>query len=364
MIKVALRVPLHSRSVLPQFVSLRHSRAVHLSQRLRDKEKKLEIDHQEEVIVDKFGKIRDDYKAPRYPLILCHGFSGFDRLILVPSFGQIKNYVLGKTSHSFNDRLNSGLFYFDYWYGIREALEEQGSSVLTAKVPPFGTIAQRAARLNEFINAEMKDWRKEDKQEVYNDETEASDSFKHEKIKVNLVAHSMGGLDCRYLISKLKHGNYEVVSLTTVSTPHRGSPMADYCMDFNKKLKNVLFLPPSISQLTTAYLEKFNEKVLDDLNVQYFSYGSRFTPSWYNVFDIPWGIINKTAGDNDGMVPVASAKWGKYLGTLENVDHLDLINWTNGARRAWTTNILHQEEKFNPVALYLDIADNLAREGL
>lgn len=38
--------------------------------------------------------------------------------------------------------------------------------------------------------------------------------------------------------------------------------------------------------------------------------------------------------DNDGIVSVESAKWGKYIGTLDDVDHLDLINWTNKLRNA------------------------------
>ena len=44
---------------------------------------------------------------------------------------------------------------------------------------------------------------------------------------VNLIAHSMGGLDARYLISRLGMAD-QVRSLTTISTPHRGSFMADW----------------------------------------------------------------------------------------------------------------------------------------
>ena len=46
---------------------------------------------------------------------------------------------------------------------------------------------------------------------------------------VNFVAHSMGGLDARYLISNIKPDNYKPVSLTTIATPHRGSPFMDWC---------------------------------------------------------------------------------------------------------------------------------------
>lgn len=46
---------------------------------------------------------------------------------------------------------------------------------------------------------------------------------------INFMAHSMGGLDCRHLISRIKPTNYTPVSLTTVGTPHRGSPFMDWC---------------------------------------------------------------------------------------------------------------------------------------
>lgn len=37
-------------------------------------------------------------------------------------------------------------------------------------------------------------------------------------------------MDCRYLISNMKP-DCKILSLTTVATPHRGSPFADYCME-------------------------------------------------------------------------------------------------------------------------------------
>jgi triacylglycerol lipase len=41
------------------------------------------------------------------------------------------------------------------------------------------------------------------------------------------MAHSMGGLDCRYLISKVRPEEYTPLSLKTISTPHHGSPFMD-----------------------------------------------------------------------------------------------------------------------------------------
>src|SRR6185369_6230360 len=44
--------------------------------------------------------------------------------------------------------------------------------------------------------------------------------------KVNILAHSMGGLDARFAIARLGLAD-RVASLTTVATPHRGTALAD-----------------------------------------------------------------------------------------------------------------------------------------
>ncbi len=55
----------------------------------------------------------------------------------------------------------------------------------------------------------------------------------HEKFPqgpVHIIAHSMGGLDSRTLIAANHHGLADpgrIASLTTLSTPHHGSPVAD-----------------------------------------------------------------------------------------------------------------------------------------
>lgn len=46
---------------------------------------------------------------------------------------------------------------------------------------------------------------------------------------INLMAHSMGGLDCRHLITHVQPTEYVPLSLTSISTPHRGSPFMDWC---------------------------------------------------------------------------------------------------------------------------------------
>ncbi|CUM46208.1 uncharacterized protein AC631_00023 [Debaryomyces fabryi] len=338
----------------------------------------------EPIITDKFSTLKEKYEIPRYPIVLCHGFSGFDKLTFMhkPRF----HNQLHKASEKVKATIDDGLFNIDYWYGIKEALENIGSTVLIAKVPPFGTIKERATHLNDFINKECDELRKsESKSSIYSnmsnkssDDVSESATFEetNKPIKVNLIAHSMGGLDSRYLISQLKHTNYKVVSLTTISTPHHGSECADFIV---KLLKNKNYLssicPKSVHELTTSSMIEFNEKIKDDPNVSYFSYGARFNPKWFNVFKITWEIMkhemqyrDKTQPvldriDNDGIVSVESSKWGRYLGTLDEVDHLDLINWTNKLRNAIDSTFFHPTSKFNAIALYLDIAENLSKRG-
>lgn len=339
---------------------------------------------QDPLIVDKFSKLKEKYDNPRYPIVLCHGFSGFDKLTFVNTPKIFKNS--SQASGVVENAINEGILQFDYWRGIREALEQIGSTVLIAKVPAFGTIEERAIHLNKFINRQCDQLRKsESKSTIYsNKRNKSSDDVSenatfentNKPIKVNLIAHSMGGLDSRYLISKLKHNNYQVVSLTTISTPHHGSECANFIVDVIGKRKYLSSIcPKSVYELTTSSLAEFNKEIKDDPNVSYFSYGARFNPRWFNVFKLTWEIMkyemklhsheerSLNTIDNDGIVSVKSSKWGQYLGTLDEVDHLDLINWTNKVRNTVDTALFRTKSKFNAIALYLDIAENLSKKG-
>lgn len=65
---------------------------------------------------------------------------------------------------------------------------------------------------------------------------------------------------------------------------------------------------------------------------RYRSYGAVVVPRVWSVFRKPYKVLLRDEGPNDGLVSVESAKWGQYMGTLVDVDHLDLINWANRAR--------------------------------
>lgn len=65
-------------------------------------------------------------------------------------------------------------------------------------------------------------------------------------------------------------------------------------------------------------------------------------------------------GPNDGLVSVTSSQWGEYKGTLDNVSHLDLINWTNRLRW-WFWELTGTRRSFNAIAFYLHITGKKAQ---
>lgn len=144
------------------------------------------------------------------------------------------------------------------------------------------------------------------------------------------------------MISRLQPSKVRVLSLTTVATPHRGSSFADYIFKrigpinvpkLYKVLNYFNFETEAFSQLTTEYMAKsFNPRTPDLDSVQYYSYGASLDPGYLSVFRKSHKIIEAVEGANDGLVSVESSRWGQYKGTLENVSHLDLINWTNRLR--------------------------------
>lgn len=281
-------------------------------------------------IKDDFAKFQDKYDTPKYPIVLAHGLMGFDEL-----------HIAG------------GLFPgVQYWRGITAAYQQNGIEAITTAVPSTGSIEERAKILHEQIKA------------------------KASGKQVNIIAHSMGGLDSRLLISKIQPQEYTIRSLTTIATPHRGSSAADIILreigpDYLPRLYAILarmkISTGAFSQLTRRYVcEEFNPVMLDHESVRYFSYGASCKPHIFSVFRLSHDIMNEIEGPNDGLVSVKSSKWGgkdSYKGTLIGVTHLDLINWTNRIKRiAARMGLIKQE--FDAIAFYMHIADMLAKEGL
>jgi triacylglycerol lipase len=220
----------------------------------------------------------------RAPIVLVHGLFGFDRL-------QVGAWVLAH-----------------YFHGIPERLSACGNRVLVARLSPTAGIANRAAQLKAFLDREVRGE------------------------PVHLFAHSMGGLDSRYMISHLGMAP-RVLSLTTLGTPHRGSPFADWGVGRFRRLLQPLLeyfgLPcQAFDDLTVARCRDFNEATPDDPGVRYFSVAGRFAPTWWSPeWQLPAAILHRTEGPNDAVVSVESARWGESCEVWDDGHHLNLINW-------------------------------------
>jgi triacylglycerol lipase len=141
----------------------------------------------------------------------------------------------------------------------------------------------------------------------------------------------MGGLDSRYMISQLGMAGH-VLSLTTLGTPHRGTSFADWGIMRLERLArpviDFLGLPTqAFYDLTTAKCAMFNEQVKDAPSVRYFSVAGQHDGNFYNPeWLLPYHVVNRAEGANDGIVAVESARYGEDL-ELWDGDHLSLVNW-------------------------------------
>ena len=237
----------------------------------------------------------EDYCASKYPVLLVHGIA-------------------------FRDET----FFVRYWGTIPETLEKYGAKVFTGNQQAYGTIESNAMHLKERVEEILKITGSE---------------------KVNIIAHSRGGLESRYMISMLGMEN-RVASLTTLATPHRGSAMADYIIKHagDKQLMMVVLdfyarvigdsSPESLNagiELTTFKMKSFNKTVKDSKSVYYQSYASAIDGSFFNpMWKVMYKLTAAEEGVNDGLVSVNSAKWGKFRGVVTCdgkplVTHSDIV---------------------------------------
>ena len=147
--------------------------------------------------------------------------------------------------------------------------------------------------------------------------------------RIDLIGHSMGGLDSRYVINRLDPQR-RIRSLTTISTPHRGSPLATVIQHSKNPVHVLLRLiyQPGLADLTPESCARFNEEIVDRPDVICRSYaGHRPIEEIPLIFRYWAKIMQRSDGDNDSQVPVASSVWGEFKGTLR-ADHLELIGWS------------------------------------
>jgi len=226
----------------------------------------------------------------KYPVVLLHGFMGGKRM--------------------------------GHFVGVTEHLKKQGVRAFEAEVAGIGSIAHRAGQLAPQIDDVLAETRAD---------------------KVHLIAHSMGGLDARYLISTMKYGD-RVASLTTLGTPHLGTPVADMALKTNNGQSSRLMemfasmmmrtangqpsgdLNEAIQNLSVEYVTgTFNPANPDDSRVVYRSLGGKTGErDRTKVMLSISSLILRTQGAHDGVVPLASTKWGSNHTEVE-ADHLDLL---------------------------------------
>jgi len=163
-------------------------------------------------------------------------------------------------------------------------------------------------------------------------------------IPINLPSISIPNLNFNISLPNLNFPNINLSSIpqTTYSLLHPVTKSLIQALD-----------TPAYSNLTTDYcVNEFNRNTPNNPSVAYFSYGAATdVPIWSPLY-FPHQIIESKEGQNDGLVSIKSAQWGKYVETAE-CDHWDLTD-------RWRIKI---GSNFDPVEFYLSIATFLASEG-
>lgn len=236
---------------------------------------------------------------------------------------------------------------WSFW-NVRGALEDDGHVVCEATVPPYDSVANRS----EFLAAAVDDCLLENGAD-----------------RVNIIAHSMGGLDSRHMISTRGYGPW-VASLTTLSTAHRGTNVADFLLNLTPGLADPVLnalaglwgrtfsdlsehsnVRAALVGLSEARAPAFNAENPNDSRVYYqswagvssflgFAKANKVAQACDNKVFINSGTADKVHFTlkplypvaakgfqgliNDGMITVASSKWGNFRGCIP-ADHMDEV---------------------------------------
>lgn len=245
---------------------------------------------------------------------------------------------------------------FNYWGRIPKELTDNGAVIYYGSHQSTASVEQCAAELKECILGIIRDTGCE---------------------KVNIIAHSKGGLDSRYAISCLDMGKY-AASLTTISTPHLGCNYVGRLLELIPK-KTILAIGKKyesvytklgddnpdffsgLKDLTDKECERLNNIMKDVPGVLYQSVGSRMRSFSSAMFplNVGYGIIKLFGGgENDGLVSTKSMARGDFLGVLnpkgkQGISHGDVIDLTQ-------KNI----ESFDVCEFYVDLVNKLRLKGL
>jgi triacylglycerol lipase len=251
--------------------------------------------------------------------------------------GNTLNIVLAHGILGFKER-----FGIEYFNGVAEHLREIPAKVFVPVVSPTGGIAQRGEELRRQIIT------------AFNDGTLDPNQ------KAHIIGHSMGGLDSRYLLSPANKKTTEndvaarITSLTSIASPHRGSPIADLLAlepaeemgvldHLQEIIKHLSVLEEGVEEilyhfgislkgledLTTESMQKFNQRYPDNPGIRYFSVAGTGRPG-----TVPTALVllpfykyiqSHTGQPSDGLVHVLSAQWGDFDPNTWPCDHADEI---------------------------------------
>jgi triacylglycerol lipase len=274
-----------------------------------------------------------------FPIILAHGVCRFD--VLINDVLQLDN-----NDDPQMDRLH-------YFRGIRTMLKNNEFCVYHSKVGWATDVDTRAEDLRINVEGVLE---------------------KEKAEKVNLIAHSMGGLDSRHMLFNGRTSNKiheRIASLTTISTPHQGSSFADWGTDHLPQVipvaKQLGLDLKALSDLRTDQCAAFNNdpEVMEferkcEQAIRFQTYAGK--QKFWGIFDalkLPFYIIEKHEGENDGLVSVKSAMWREryFKGTIDDTDHLNELGWWEPAQifsGEGESQLLDRIHKF-----YLSIAKSL-----
>jgi triacylglycerol lipase len=210
----------------------------------------------------------------------------------------------------------------DYFRGLKAHIAQtSGHAALFPLVPPTGTCEDRACVLADAI------------QQAY------------PQGAIHIIAHSMGGLDSRTLIARNLHGlssSGRIASLTTLSTPHRGSPLADLLAgarpDGPRRLlydgvSHAIGLlgveTGALANLTTESASRVPDVTQTHPHIRYRSYFASGRPgplpTSFAFAPLHHYIHLVTKQQNDGVVALDSARYGEFQQPFWHCDHADMI---------------------------------------
>jgi triacylglycerol lipase len=232
-------------------------------------------------------------------------------------------------------------FGIEYFYGVKDRLTKFAPNILVPTLDPAGSIFTRGEQLRALLL------------EAFRNGTLDPGARTH------LVGHSQGGLDARFMLSPANPHttaandlSAKIATLTTISSPHEGSPVADFLLlrPLDRWLRRLtgLFGRPVLAEdfvesglelfgidsnaledLSTSSMRRFNQQYPDNPAVRYFAVAGRGrdrTPET-SLFLLGFHHYLKSLSDepNDGLVTVSSAL--RWQGGSETwpTDHADEI---------------------------------------